>query len=98
MEGLQELTLQDLKPGRYTVRLYFAETKIENLKTGDRVQTISLQGRAVLTGFDILAEAKRPMTGVVRQINNIEIDGALTVTLQAAVGRTLLSGIEVIRK
>jgi outer membrane protein assembly factor BamB len=95
VEGLQELTLHDLKPGRYTVRLHFAE--IANINPGDRVQTIRLQGRVILNRFDILAEAKHTMTGIVRQIENIMIDGTLTMTLEASVGQSLISGIEVIR-
>jgi hypothetical protein len=95
VEGLQELTLHDLKPGRYTVRLHFAE--IANIKSGDRVQTIRLQGRAVLNRFDILAEARHSMTGIVRQSENIMIDGTLTLTLEASAGQSLISGIEIIR-
>jgi hypothetical protein len=87
--------LHDLKPGRYTVRLHFAE--IANINPGDRVQTIRLQGRVILNRFDILAEAKHTMTGIVRQIENIMIDGTLTMTLEASVGQSLISGIEVIR-
>ena len=95
VEGLQKLTLHDLKPGRYTVRLHFAE--IANINPGDRVQTIRLQGRVVLNRFDILAEAKQTMTGIVRQSENIMVDGTLTVTLEASAGQSLISGIEVIR-
>lgn len=95
VEGLSELTLHDLKPGHYTVRLFFAEAT--DIKQGDRVQTISLQGRPVLTDFDIITETKRAMTSIVRQSNNIVIKGTLTMSLQATAGRTRISGMELIR-
>jgi outer membrane protein assembly factor BamB len=95
LEGLQKLTLSDLQPGRYTVRLLFAEP--DNRKPGDRVQTVSLQGRTVLRDFDVLAQSQRPMTGVTRMIEDVEIDGSLTLTLAASAGQTLISGVELIR-
>ncbi len=95
MEGANEIRLNDLKPGRYTVRLYFAEPF--NMKVGERIQNISLQGRTVLSDFDILAESKHSMTGIVRQLDDILIDETLTLDLNAKVGKSLISGIEVIR-
>ncbi|MBI1313578.1 PQQ-binding-like beta-propeller repeat protein [bacterium] len=95
LEGLQKLTLSDLKPGLYTVKLVFAEPN--DFKVGDRVQTISLQGRAVLSDFDVLAQTQRPLTGIVRQIDNVAIDGNFALTLKATAGQTLISGVEIIR-
>jgi len=95
VEGLQELVLHDLKPGVYTVRLYFAE--VDDINPGERIQTISLQGQTALSDFDILAEAEKPMTGISREVKNVEVDGTLTITLQAVTGKSLISGIEVIR-
>ena len=95
LEGLQKLTLSDLQPGRYTVRLVFAEP--DELKRGDRVQSVSVQGRTVLRDFDIVAASQRPMTGVARTIEDVEIRGDLTLTLTASAGRTLISGVEIVR-
>lgn len=50
-----------------------------------------------VTQFDILAEAKQPMTGIARQIDNVKIDGRLTLRLQPTAGESLISGIELIR-
>ena len=94
-EGLKRLTLQDLRPGRYTVRLYFAE--LDDVQVGERVQTVSLQGRTVLAGFDILAEAKATRKGIVRTFADVEVAGELTLELTADKGNTLIGGIEVIR-
>jgi hypothetical protein len=97
VEGLEELTLHDLKPGRYTVKLYFAE--LGNDVSKDRIQTIDLQGETVLSDFDIQVEAKATMTGIVRQFDEVEVvvDGTLTITLDAGRGKSLISGIEVLR-
>ncbi|MCH9726112.1 MAG: PQQ-binding-like beta-propeller repeat protein [Planctomycetes bacterium] len=96
VEGLQELVLHDLNPGVYTVHLYFAE--VDNIQPGQRIQTIYLQGQTALSDFDILAEAKHPMTGISRKVENVEVDGTLTITLQAVKGESLISGIELIKK
>lgn len=95
VEGLKILILQDLKPGKYTVRLYFAETS--ELRPGDRLQNIFLNGEMVLNDFDILADAKQPMTGIVRQVDGVMIDDTFTMRLQSTIGKSLISGLELIR-
>ncbi|MEO2019311.1 MAG: PQQ-binding-like beta-propeller repeat protein [Fuerstiella sp.] len=96
VEGLEQLTLHNLKPGRYTVRLFFAEP--DNLKSHDRVQTVSLQGKVVLRDFDVLSQAGRPMHGIVRQIKDVEVEDVLILNLLATKGQSLISGLEVIRQ
>jgi hypothetical protein len=93
-EGLDQLTLHDLKPGHYTVRLFFAEP--DQLKSGDRVQSVSLQGRVVLRDLDVVAETGSPMQGIVRQIDDVAVDDVLTLNLSATNGSTLISGIELV--
>ncbi|MEQ9407692.1 MAG: PQQ-binding-like beta-propeller repeat protein [Fuerstiella sp.] len=97
VEGLEELTLHNLKPGRYTVRLHFAELTEESSR--DRLQTISLQGRAVLTDFNIRAQAAGTMIGIVREFSDVIVDGSLTMTLRTSdqSQRSLISGLEIIR-
>ena len=95
VEGLKILIMQDLKPGTYTVRLYFAETS--DLRVGDRVQNIFLNGEMALSDFDILADAKQQMTGIVRQVDGVKIDDTFTMRLQSTVGKSLISGLELIR-
>lgn len=97
VEGLEELTLHDLTPGSYTVRLYFAEITEESLR--DRLQLVSLQGTAVLSDFNIQSEAKGTMVGIVREFSEITIDDTLKLSLRAAGknNRSLISGVEIIR-
>ena len=95
-ERLEQFVLKDLKPGQYTVRLFFAEP--ESIKAGARVQTIKLQGQPRLVDFDIASEAGEPMTGVVRAFGEVAIDGDFRLEIAASQGKTLISGIELIRK
>lgn len=94
VEGLRELKLHDLKPGHYSVRLHFAETR--NAQKGERRQSIWLQGKPVLRDFDIRTAAKASMTGLVREFETHVEDGTLQVKLEATSGQTLISGIELI--
>ncbi|MCA9218604.1 MAG: hypothetical protein KDB27_36295, partial [Planctomycetales bacterium] len=96
VEGLETLVLHDLVSGNYTVRLFFAERQAIN--GGERVQQIALQGRVVLPPFDVRSEAGGSMRGVVKEVTDVEvIDGTLTLSLSAANGQTLISGLEVVR-
>ncbi len=96
VEGLQKLILRDLKPGRYTIRLYFSEP--DKLNPGDRVQTISIQGQTVLNNFDIFSEAGGSMIGVVHQLEHVKVDDSLILNLDAQKGSSLISGFEIIRQ
>jgi outer membrane protein assembly factor BamB len=96
VQRLQQLTLDSLKPGRYSVRLFFAEPA--DTVVGKRVQDVSLQGRVVLRDLDVQAEAGGSMRGIVRQIDNVDVHDALTLDLSATKGDTLISGIEIIRQ
>ncbi|WP_417851855.1 PQQ-binding-like beta-propeller repeat protein [Thalassoglobus sp.] len=95
VEGLQRFELEDLSPGAYTVRLYFSEGS--TLTPGDRVQQIKINGQVVLNEFDIRKTAGDSMKEVVKQIENIQLDGSFSMTLNATHGKTLISGVELIR-
>ncbi len=94
-EGLERLVLNDISPGNYTVRLYFAEPG--DCQPGERVQTISIEGRIVLDNFDIAAEAGNAMTGIVREVRDLAVDETLEIDLNARRGKTLLSGVELVK-
>ena len=96
VEGLEQLTLHNLKSGTYTVRLFFAEP--DNLKPSDRLQNVSLQGQVVLRDFDVLSQAGSPMHGIVRQIDDVEVEDVLILNLLATKGQSLISGLELIQQ
>ena len=93
-EGLGNFTLKNVKPGLYTVRVFFAETG--NSQPGERVQSVTLQGQDVVRDIDIAAEAGGSLRGLVREFTDIKVDNELRLTLTAREGRTLISGIELI--
>lgn len=94
VEGMRDFTLKNLKPGRYTVRLYFAETG--DAKAGERIQTISLQSREVEKKLDIAKESGGKLRGLVREFTDVEVKDSLQLSLTSEKGKTLISGIEII--
>ena len=96
MLGLKslELPLNEKKECAYTVRLYFAEP--EELKAGERVMTVKLQGKKVLENFDIVAEAGGANRSVVKEFRGVLAKDALKLEFAAVSGATLLCGLEII--
>jgi outer membrane protein assembly factor BamB len=75
----------------YTVRLYFAEPD-----TGDRVFSVAIQGRQVLTNFNVAKAAGGPMRGIVKEFKRVRVDRDLTISLTPIRGEPILSGVELI--
>lgn len=96
MLGLKSLTLglNEKTEKSYTVRLYFAEP--QEKKAGQRVMTLKLQGKAVLSNFDVAAEAGGANKSVMKEFKGIRASNSLKVELSAAAGETLLCGVEVV--
>lgn len=95
-EGLESVVINDLKPGKYQVTLYFAEP--DNIVPGDRVQSIRLQDELAFKDFDILAISKVPMKGVAINCDDVIIEGTFKLQLTPVHGATLISGIELGRQ
>ncbi|HID21113.1 MAG TPA: hypothetical protein EYP14_01750 [Planctomycetaceae bacterium] len=95
LRGEARIVIGALKPGRFTVRLYFAEPDPAQSPNG-RVFDVALQGRAVLTAFDILREAGGARKGVVRQFHDVASSGTIRVELTGRSGRPVLCGIELV--
>ncbi len=66
-EGLERFVIKDLKPGVYSVRLYFAEP--DPLAPNQRLQDIKLQGQYVARDFDVATEAGGVMKGTKKELN-----------------------------
>ena len=94
-EGLAFFALKNMKPGTYTVRLFFAERSGNT--AGHRLQDISIQSKNVLRDFDVAQAAGGPLRSVVREFRDVAIDGQFTLGLSAKRGDTLISGVELIR-
>ncbi len=81
-----------LKPRpSYTVRLYFAAPD-----SAPRVFSVAIQGRQILTDFDVAKEAGGPMRGIVKEFKRIGVKRELVITLTGRKGEPILSGVELV--
>ncbi len=71
------------EPGTYTVRLGFIEPT-EDVRPGERVFDIKLQGKTVAENFDVLSEAGGPNKAIVKEFKGIEVSRDLTLELVPA--------------
>ncbi|HID21801.1 MAG TPA: hypothetical protein EYP14_05300 [Planctomycetaceae bacterium] len=82
--GLKSLRISlktfDLSPGRYTVRLHFAEPN-ETVRPGQRRFSVAVQGEPVENDLDIVAEAGAPRRTITKEIRNVRIDDTLQLDL-----------------
>ncbi len=92
-KGLRSLAMKLAPAGSYTVRLHFAEP--EDLRPGERVFDVALQGEPVLKDFDIAKTAAGRLRAVVREFKGIMVVGTLRVDLAPSAGTPVLCGIEV---
>jgi outer membrane protein assembly factor BamB len=79
---------------RYDVRLYFVEP--QPIGIGDRVFSVSLEGKTVLEHLDIVRQVAGHHRRLIREFKDVEIDGPLDIRLSASAGSTLLSAVEII--
>ena len=79
---------------KYTVRLHFRE--LEGSRPGQHVYDVSLQGRQVVKGLDIAAEAGPERKAVVKEIRGVSASGELEVTLSAREGLPSICGMEIL--
>jgi len=94
VEGAQKISLR--AKGRCTVRLHFSEPR-RDASPGRRVFSVAIGGKEVLGNFDVTKAAGGPNRPVVREFKDIEVDKTLDITLTPSAGKTLLSGVELIR-
>ena len=84
----------------YTVRLHFAEP--EELRPGERVFDVLLQGEPVLKDFDIVQSAGAPRRALVKEFAGVRVAGELTVGLRPSPAtsdrKPILCAIEAVRE
>lgn len=88
------LGIGNAAPVPYMVRLFFAEP--EGKKAGERVFDVKLQGRKVLSGFDIVREAGSGGGGVAQTFPGILIGRDLAIELIPVAGNPVICGVEVV--
>jgi hypothetical protein len=84
LEGIDSLRIQVAAEAgakrRFTIRLHFAEVD-EAVKPGERVFSVSLQGKPVLRNFDVVRTAGGSLVAVAREFRGIEVEDSLHVGL-----------------
>ena len=85
------------KKKSYTVSLHFAEPG--HARAGERVFDVALQGKTVLRGLDVVAEAGKPLAPLVKTFRNVEVLSDLVIRLSpspsARLPRPVLCGVAV---
>lgn len=94
VSGLSGLKVDGLKPGKFTLRLYFAE--FEQSKAGERVFDILAEGKLLLSSLDITAEAGGSLRCIVKEFPGLSINGSLDVSFTARRGKPLVCGLELV--
>jgi hypothetical protein len=83
----------------FTVRLHFAE--IDDVRAGQRVFNVGVQGRTVLQGLDIIREAGGRNRALVKEFNEVAASEQIVIELTAETPDSTLpviSGLEVIEE
>jgi hypothetical protein len=93
--GEKELEFEMLETGstKYTVRLYFVD--LDDVQSVDRLFDVSLQGKTVLEGFDVIAEAGSLRRCLTKTFPDVTIDRKIRIELKSRGKRPpVLSGFD----
>jgi hypothetical protein len=96
VEGAATIIVSGLQPATYTVRLFFLDRK--QGAAASRVFDISLNGKAVVENLDVGEAAGGRMRSLMRQFDDVQSKGDLRLGLTPKAGRTILCGLEIIKK
>jgi len=83
--------------GKYTVRLHFAETYSGIVNQGERVFSVSVNGKGALTDFDPFKEAGGFQKPVVKTIEGVTVtNGELVIGFTLNIQNPEINGIEIV--
>ena len=86
----------DLAPGKYTVRLHFAETYDGVIAEGERVFDVSFNGKVVLKDFDVFKEAGGANKPVIKEFKGVEVKDKLAIDFETNIQNAEINGIEIL--
>ncbi len=87
---------EDDQVRRYDLRLHFAEPA--EIKPGQRVFSVAVEGRPVIANLDIVRAAGGVQKPLVRELKHVEVQGALDISFSASRGKPLVCGVELIAR
>jgi hypothetical protein len=83
--------------GKYTVRLHFAETYYGITGEGERVFSVSINGRKVLTDFDPYKEADGYEKPIVKEFTGVDVTGEeILIEFTPNIENPEINGIEIL--
>ncbi len=83
--------------GEYTVKLHFAETYSGITSVGQRIFSVTINGKNVLTDFDPFKEAGGPNKPVVKTIKDVTVTGGeIVIGFTANIQNPEINGIEIL--
>jgi hypothetical protein len=83
--------------GKYTVRLHFAETYSGIGGEGERVFSVTINGKTVLKDFDVYKEAGKPEKPIVKEFKGIAVtNGELVISFVSNIENPEINGIEIL--
>jgi hypothetical protein len=95
--GAETISIPVSGAGLWQVRLSFAEP--EAVEAGERVMTVRIQNKTVLTDFDVTKVSGGARRILTREFEVEAKDGKITIELKSTGGLpTLISGVELVRK
>lgn len=77
-------------------RIVFDVHAGKHFQPGTDVFDVAIEGKEVLTDFDVVREAGGPMIGLVKEFGGISADGDMTIALTVKKGVVVLCGVEII--
>jgi len=96
--GIENISLtlskESMNGNLYTVRLFFAEP--EELKEGNRVFDVLIQGKRVLKGYDIIRETDVSNSLVIREFKHVRVDRDINIVFKSRSLEPVISGIEIV--
>ncbi|QDV52077.1 outer membrane protein assembly factor BamB family protein [Gimesia fumaroli] len=94
--GVEKISLKNIKPDEYTLRLYFREPDFSVPKK--RVFSVNLNGKPLIKDLDIFQETASQQQILVREFSQISLNGNLDLTFTASAGTPLVCGVELVKK
>ena len=94
--GVERITLHDLEPGEYTLRLYFRDP--EFAAAGKRVFSVQLNGQPLIQNLDIAGETVSRQRILVREFKDVSLTESAQLNFTAQTGTALICGVELVRQ
>lgn len=92
--GIRSITINLPVGANYTVKLIFAEP--DNIKKGERLFAVSIQGKMYIEKLDIIDEAGENLTAINKEFKNIFCKDNLKIEFNPIKGEPVICGVELI--